>query len=311
MATRSLNLILKLTGSIAAVSIAVLASNGLVKAQGRTTVNIDGSSTVFPIAEAMAEEFKQEDPSVAVTVGVSGTGGGFKRFCAGEIDIVNASRPIKQAEADLCRAAGIEYMEIPVAYDAITIVVNHDNNWLENITTDQLKKLWEPAAEGKVERWSDLDPSWPTEAVNLYGPGTDSGTFDYFTEVIVGTTDSSRGDYTASEDDNVLVLGVGRDTNALGYFGLAYYLENTDAVKAVAVNGVLPSAATVTDGTYKPLSRPLFMYVTKSSSLRPEVQNFINFYFDEASNIVPDVGYVPLEPQRYQEVSRSFRLWNE
>jgi len=298
---------LKLAGAFAAVSATVLASSALVKAQGRTTIEVDGSSTVFPIAEAMAEEFTQENPNIAVTVGVSGTGGGFKRFCAGEIDIANASRPIKQAEADICKAAGIEYMEIPIAYDALTVVINHDNTWLDNITTEQLKKLWEPAAEGKIERWSDLDPSWPNQQISLYGPGTDSGTFDYFTETIVGQTDSSRGDYTASEDDNVLVMGVARDTNALGYFGLAYYLENTDTLKAVAVNGVLPSAETVKDGTYRPLSRPLLMYVKKSSMTRSEVQGFLRFSLNQASDLVPEVGYVPLEPQRYRELKQSLR----
>jgi phosphate transport system substrate-binding protein len=271
--------------------------------QGSNTVLIDGSSTVFPISEAMAEEFMADNRGTQVTVGVSGTGGGFKKFCAGEIDVTGASRPIKQEEKDACAAAGIEYIEVPVATDALTIVINNENTWAENMTTEQLKMLWEPAAEGTITRWNQIDPSWPNEPIDLFGPGTDSGTFDYFTDEIVGEEGASRADYTASEDDNILVLGVSRDPFALGYFGLAYYLENEDALKAVAVNGVLPSAEHVTDGTYTPLSRPLFMYVKKSSlDDNAQVRSFMEYVLDNAPEIVPEVGYVPLSDDRYASI---------
>ncbi|HIK44894.1 MAG TPA: PstS family phosphate ABC transporter substrate-binding protein [Leptolyngbyaceae cyanobacterium M65_K2018_010] len=268
-----------------------------------TTIQIDGSSTVFPISEAMAEEFMAENRNVQVTVGVSGTGGGFKKFCAGELDITGASRPIKSSEADACKAAGIEYVEVPIATDALTVVINPRNTWATNMTVEQLKKLWEPAAEGTITRWNQIDPSWPNAPIDLFGPGTDSGTFDYFTEVIVGEAGASRADYTASEDDNILVLGVSRDVNALGYFGLAYYLENQGTLRAVSIDGVSPTPEHVEDGTYKPLSRPLFIYVKKTSlSDRPEVRAYVEFMLENASEIVPEVGYVPLSDQRYSSI---------
>ncbi len=271
--------------------------------QGSNVVLIDGSSTVFPISEAMAEEFMADNRGTQVTVGVSGTGGGFKKFCAGELDVTGASRPIKQEEKDACAAAGIEYIEVPVATDALTVVINNDNTWAEEMTTDQLKMLWEPAAEGTITRWNQIDPSWPNEPIDLFGPGTDSGTFDYFTDEIVGEEGASRADYTASEDDNILVLGVSRDINALGYFGLAYYLENEDTLKAVAVNGVLPTPANVENGTYTPLSRPLFMYVKKSSlDDNAQVRSFVEYVLDNASEIVPEVGYIPLSDDRYASI---------
>jgi len=271
--------------------------------QGSNTVLIDGSSTVFPISEAMAEEFMADNRGTQVTVGVSGTGGGFKKFCAGEIDVTGASRPIKQEEKDACAAAGIEYIEVPIATDALTIVINNENTWAEEMTTDQLKMLWEPAAEGTITHWNQIDPSWPNEPIDLFGPGTDSGTFDYFTDEIVGEEGASRADYTASEDDNILVLGVSRDVNALGYFGLAYYLENEDTLKAVAVNGVLPTPANVENGTYTPLSRPLFMYVKKSSlDGNAQVRSFMEYVLDNAPEIVPEVGYVPLSDDRYASI---------
>ncbi len=271
-----------------------------------STVTIDGSSTVFPISEAMAEEFMAANRGIDVTVGVSGTGGGFKKFCAGELDITGASRPIKQEEIDACAAAGIEYIEVPVATDALTVVVNNENTWAEEMTVEQLKMLWEPAAEGTITRWNQIDPSWPNEPINLFGPGTDSGTFDYFTDEIVGEEGASRADYTASEDDNILVLGVSRDVNALGYFGLAYYLENNDSLKAVAVDGVLPTPEHVEDGTYVPLSRPIFMYVKKDSlEGNPNVRPFMEFVLDNASEIVPEVGYVPLSDDRYASILSS------
>ena len=271
--------------------------------QGSNVVLIDGSSTVFPISEAMAEEFMADNRGTQVTVGVSGTGGGFKKFCAGEIDVTGASRPIKQEEKDACAAAGIEYIEVPVATDALTVVINNENTWAEEMTTDQLKMLWEPAAEGTITRWNQIDPSWPNEPIDLFGPGTDSGTFDYFTDEIVGEEGASRADYTASEDDNILVLGVSRDPFALGYFGLAYYLENEDTLKAVAVDGVLPTPANVENGTYVPLSRPLFMYVKKSSlDDNAQVRSFMEYVLDNAPEIVPEVGYVPLSDDRYASI---------
>jgi len=271
--------------------------------QGSNVVLVDGSSTVFPISEAMAEEFMADNRGTQVTVGVSGTGGGFKKFCAGEIDVTGASRPIKQEEKDACAAAGIEYIEVPVATDALTVVINNENTWAEEMTTDQLKMLWEPAAEGTITRWNQIDPSWPNETIDLFGPGTDSGTFDYFTDEIVGEEGASRADYTASEDDNILVLGVSRDPFALGYFGLAYYLENEDTLKAVAVNGVLPTPANVENGTYVPLSRPLFMYVKKSSlDGNAQVRSFMEYVLDNAPEMVPEVGYVPLSDDRYASI---------
>lgn len=271
--------------------------------QGSNVVLIDGSSTVFPISEAMAEDFMADNRGTQVTVGVSGTGGGFKKFCAGEIDVTGASRPIKQEEKDACAAAGIEYIEVPVATDALTVVINNENTWAEEMTTEQLKMLWEPAAEGTITRWKQIDPKWPDQPINLFGPGTDSGTFDYFTDEIVGEEGASRADYTASEDDNLLVQGVSSDPFALGYFGLAYYLENEDTLKAVAVNGVLPTPANVENGTYVPLSRPLFMYVKKSSlDGNAQVRSFMEYVLDNAPEIVPEVGYVPLSDDRYASI---------
>ncbi|MBE9141482.1 PstS family phosphate ABC transporter substrate-binding protein [Nodosilinea sp. LEGE 07088] len=268
-----------------------------------STIQIDGSSTVFPISEAMAEEFMAANRGTQVTVGVSGTGGGFKKFCAGELDITGASRPIKSSEAEECAAAGIEYIEVPVATDALTVVINPDNTWAEDMTVEQLAMLWGPDAEGSITNWSQIDSSWPNEPIGLYGPGTDSGTFDYFTDVIVGEEGASRADYTASEDDNILVLGVSGDPNAIGYFGLAYYLENQDSLKAVAIDGVAPTPENVENGSYTPLSRPIFIYVKKSSlESNPEVRDFVEFTIDNAPEIVPEVGYVPLSAQRYEAI---------
>ena len=270
-------------------------------------IEIDGSSTVFPITEAMAEEFMAANSGVNISVGVSGTGGGFKKFCAGETVISDASRPIKEEEMELCASNGIEYEVIPVAYDAITVVVNPANEFANELTTDQLKALWEPAAEGSIASWSQVDPSFPDAPISLFGPGADSGTFDYFTDEIVGEEGASRGDYTASEDDNVLVLGVSRDANALGYFGMSYYLENQDSLKAVGVqsedtNGefVVPSATTIE--AYKPLAREIFIYVNKEAlASRPEVNSFVEYYINNAPTIVPEVGYVALPQESYSE----------
>lgn len=267
------------------------------------TIKIDGSSTVYPITEAVAEEFGQKNPEVRITVGISGTGGGFKKFIAGETDISDASRPIKPAEVEGLKAAKIDYIELPIAHDALTIVVNNQNTWATSMTVAELKKLWEPDAQGKITKWNQIRPEWPNENIKLFGAGTDSGTFDYFTEAIVGKEKSSRGDYTASEDDNVLVQGVANDKYALGYFGMSYYQENRSKLKAVSIddgkdtNGsgaIAPSAETVLNSTYQPLSRPLFIYVRKDAADRPEVREFVSFYLTNGNTLTKEVGYVPL-----------------
>ncbi|MEP6877906.1 MAG: PstS family phosphate ABC transporter substrate-binding protein [Nitrosospira sp.] len=297
---------LKLLGSKALGMLAVLGA--LIGAAGvayaDAIIKIDGSSTVYPITEAVAEDFQiAKKGAVKVTVGISGTGGGFKKFCRGETDIVNASRPILKKEMDDCKAAGVQYIEMPVAYDALTIVVNPKNDWSKVITVAELKKIWEPAAQGKVTKWSQVNPAWPDNTIKLYGAGADSGTFDYFTEAIVGKAKSSRGDFTASEDDNVLVQGVASDKNALGFFGFAYYVENQKKVKALAVDGgkggILPSAKTVEDGSYQPLARPIFIYVNIKSADKPEVKEFIEFYMKNATTLVKEVKFFPLPAQAY------------
>lgn len=267
------------------------------------TLAIDGSSTVFPISEAMAEEIGRETGgAIRVTVAQSGTGGGFKRFCAGEIEIGGASRPITQGERDLCTQNGVEYIELRVALDGLAVLVNPRNDFVTCMTVDELKRIWEPSSS--VRRWSDVRPEWPNRQIKLYGPGTNSGTFDYFTEAITGTAKASRPDYTASEDDNVLVQGVEGDADALGYFGLAYYEENPGRLKLVAVDAgsgcIEPTVETVRGGTYAPLSRPLFIYVNRSALSRPEVSEFVRFYLQHAAELVPQVGYVPLDDAAYQ-----------
>ena len=266
------------------------------------TIEIDGSSTVAPITEAVAEEYRKEQPGVLVNVGISGSGGGFKRFTAGEADISDASRVIKDSEASAAKENGIEYYEFLVGVDGLSVMVNPQNDFVNCMTTEQLNMLWKP--ESTVDSWNDLDPSWPDRQINLYGPGTDSGTFDYFTEEINGESKLSRADYTASEDDNVLVQGISGDRNSLGYFGFAYYAANTDKLKLVAVdsgNGcVTPSLDTIASGSYSPLSRPLFIYVNKSSLERPEVRDFVRFYMLNGQSLTSDVGYVPLSMQSYQ-----------
>lgn len=267
-------------------------------------IRIDGSSTVYPITEAVAEEYRTEQPDVNVTVGVSGTGGGFKKFSRGEIDINNASRPIKEQEAAACQENNLSYLELKVAYDGLVIVVNKENTWVDHFTVEELKKIWEPAAQEKIKRWNQIRPSWPAEEFHLYGPGIASGTYDYFTEAIVGKSGSSRGDYTASEDDNVLVQGISGDKNGIAFFGLAYYEENKERLKLIGVddgNGVVvPSVETVKNGSYSPLSRPVFIYVTRPATARPEIRSFVNFYLENASVLVPDVGYIPLTDEEYQ-----------
>ncbi|WP_228728269.1 PstS family phosphate ABC transporter substrate-binding protein [Brevibacillus composti] len=268
------------------------------------TIKVDGSSTVFPITEAAAEEFQIANAGVQVTVGVSGTGGGFKKFAAGETDISNASRPIKDSEAAAAKEKGIEFVEIPVAYDGISVVVNKENSFVDKLTVDELKKIWEP--DSKVKTWKDVRADWPAEEIKLYGPGTDSGTFEYFTEAVVGEAKKSRPDYTASEDDNVLVQGIAGDKNSLGYFGFAYYEENADKLKLVPIdsgdgNAVLPSFDTIKDGTYKPLARPIYIYANKASLQRAEVKEFVKFYLENAPELVKSVFYVPMTEDSYKE----------
>jgi phosphate transport system substrate-binding protein len=266
-------------------------------------VAIDGSSTVFPISEAVAEEFQIENADVRVTVGFSGSGGGFKRFCAGETDISDASRPINDDERATCAAAGIEFTEVPVAWDGLSVIVNPANDFVSCLTTAELRRIWEPGST--VTTWSDVRPSWPAEPIRLYGPGTDSGTFDYFTETINGESGASRPDFQASEDDNILVQGIAGDEFALGYFGYAYYAENSDRLKLVEVDGgdgcVAPSDATIEDGSYAPLARPLFIYVKHASLLRPEVLAFVRFYLENAPTLVPSTGYHALSADEYAE----------
>lgn len=268
-------------------------------------VRIDGSSTVFPITKAIAEEFrKTQTGNVQVKVDFSGTGGGFEKFCAGKTDINNASRPILEKEMAACKRAGVAYIELPVAFDALTVAANPKNGWAKDITMAELQKIWEPAAEGKITTWQQIRPSWPNRPLKLFGPGKDSGTFDYFTAVTMGQDGASRSDYIASEDDNVLVQGVSKDPIALGYFGFAYYEENQGKLKALAVdNGqgpVMPSRQTVENAEYQPLSRPLFIYVnSKSAQDKPEVEAFVEFYLKNARQLVDDVGYIPLPEEGY------------
>ncbi len=290
--------------AVATLAAGVAGANQVV-AQSRAVIKVDGSSTVFPITEAVAEEFqKAKKGQVQVTVGISGTGGGFKKFCNGETDISDASRPITKKEMEACRSKNISYVELPVAFDALTVVVNPRNNWVKQLTVAELKTMWEPAAQGKIRTWNQVNPAWPNRPLKLFGPGTDSGTFDYFTEAIVGKAKSSRGDYTASEDDNVLVQGVATDQGALGYFGYAYYEENAKKLKAVPIvnaqgKAVLPSRKSVEDGSYNPLARPIFIYVNSESLKRPEVREFVEFYQRQASKLVPPTGYIPLPSRAY------------
>ena len=290
--------------AVSAAFAAALAGSPLAAVAATAIVKIDGSSTVYPITEAVAEEFqKMKKGAVNVTVGISGTGGGFKKFCRGEIDVADASRPILKKEMEECTKAGIKYYELPVAYDALTVMVNPQNSFITSMSVAELKKIWEPAAQGKINSWKDVNPAWPDQKIKLYGAGSDSGTFDYFTEAIVGKAKSSRGDYTASEDDNVLVQGINSDKAALGYFGFSYYIENQKKLKAVAVDGgkgpVLPSPETVENGSYQPLSRPIFIYVNAKSMEKPEVKEFVEYYMKDAAKLVKEVKYVPLPAKAY------------
>lgn len=288
---------------MAATAILMMMYRSEATAASAASIAVDGSSTIFPITEAVAEEFQKNNKGIQVTVGISGTGGGMKRFVRGEIDICGTSRPIKSSEVQQAKNAGIGFIELPVAYDGLTVVVNKKNTWCRSMSVVELKKLWAPEAKGKVKKWSDIRPGWPAKNIHLYGPGTDSGTFDYFTEAVVGKAKSSRSDYTASEDDNVLVQGVARDQYALGYFGMAYYKENTDKLKAVLIddgndgNGVGPigpDAKTIANGTYAPLSRPLYIYVSTKATKRAEVVKFVDFYLANVRQLSAEVGFVAL-----------------
>ncbi|MEZ4368776.1 MAG: PstS family phosphate ABC transporter substrate-binding protein [Kofleriaceae bacterium] len=292
----------------AAQAAAAAAAGG---APGGGVVKLDGSSTVFLISKAVAEDFGRAGKGQA-TVGNSGTGGGFKKFCAGEIEVSGASRPIDAAEIAKCAGAGIEFIELPVAYDGLAVVVNAKNTWVDHLTVAELKTMWSPEAEGKVSTWAQIRPGWPDSPLRLFGAGTDSGTFEYFTEAIVGKKNSSRSDYTRSEDDNALVQGVKMDDNALGYFGYAYYDANKDVLKVVPIddgiadNGagpITPSADTVSGGTYQPLSRPLFIYVAAKAAGQAIVTQFVDYYLANARTLAAEVGYVALPPSASELVA--------
>ena len=289
--------------------IAIFAVCMSAKLHAAPVIKIDGSSTVYPITEAVAEEFQKiEKGKTKVTVGISGTGGGFKKFCNGETDISDASRPIKPTEVELCKKNSIEYIELPVAYDGLAVMINPKNNWVDYLTVKELKKMWEPAAQGKITKWNQIRANWPDKEMHLFGAGVDSGTFDYFTEAINGKGGASRGDFTASEDDNVLVQGIATDTLALGFFGVAYYEHNKDRLKLVPIddendaNGkgpVLPEYDNVVKGTYQPLARPIFIYVNKKSAEKSEVQRFISFYMKKGAELSKEVGYIALPEKAY------------
>ena len=296
-------------------AIALTAATGVALAQSKI-VQTDGSSTVFPVTEAMAEEFQKANKAIKVVVGNSGTGGGFKKFCRGETDISNASRPIRKVEADDCKKNGVEYIELPIAIDALAVMVNPKNTWANELTVAELKKIWEPEAQGKIMNWNQVRPGFPDRPLRLYGAGINSGTYDYFTAAIVGKEHSSRGDFTASEDDNVLVQGISGDVNALGFFGLAYYHENEKKLKGVAIKmnenakSVLPAFDTAKDGSYQPLSRPIFIYVSKKGvETKPEVSAFVEFYLNpkNAEKLITEVGYVPLPANAYAVFTKRFK----
>lgn len=278
-------------------------------------VRLDGSSTVFPISEAVAEEFQKANPGTRVTVGISGTGGGFQKFCRGETDISDASRPISKTETEACRAAGINFIELPIAYDGIAIVVNPKASWISDIAVDELKTIWAPDAQGKITRWNQVRTAWPDREIHLFGAGVDSGTYDYFTEAVNGKAKASRGDFTSSEDDNVLVQGVAGDEHALGFIPFAYFEENKDKLKLIPVddkkgdNGagpIAPSLDSIRTGTYQPLARPLFIYVSDKALARPEVQKFLDFFLTQGPKLAEEVGYVELGDPVYQLVRQHF-----
>ncbi len=301
-------------GTALAGAAAGLLALGGAPARAAEIIAIDGSSTVFPVMEAVAEDFQaKERGQVRVTVGISGTGGGFKKFCRGETDLSDASRPILDQEMAACKEAGIQYFELPIAFDALTVAVSPKNDWVDEITVDELRQIWEPAAQGKILRWNQIRPEWPDEPMMLFGAGSDSGTFDYFTEAVVGKAKSSRGDYTGSEDDNVLVQGIENNKYALGYLPYAYYSPHADRMKALAIvakpgaKGVLPSMETAKDGTYQPLARPLFLYVSAKSAQRPAVKKLVEFIMTEGPALIEEVKYLPLPEAAYPAALARFR----
>lgn len=305
----SVNGIMKRTPLATLFSLFIISSSAIAEQLGGT-VQVDGSSTVYPLTEAVAEEFGTSESSVRIPVGVSGTGGGFKKFCSSTVDMIGASRPIKAAESEQCQKQGIKFIDVPVAYDAITIIVNPKNTWVKSITISELKKLWEPAAQGTVTKWNQIRPEWPDQPIRLFGPGIDSGTFDYFTEAVVGKEDASRGDYTSSESDDVIVKGVAGDQYALGFLGVAYYEENKSTLRAIAVDAEkgsgaqLPTKDNVLKGAYAPLSRPLFLYINKAALARPEVSSFSNFFLKQAGALADEVGLLPLPEKIYELAAR-------
>jgi phosphate transport system substrate-binding protein len=291
------------------------ARGGSASSTGPSLVTLDGSSTVFPISEAVAEEFQKAEKGVNVTVGISGTGGGFQKFCRSEIDISDASRPISASEVEACRKSGVEYVELPIAYDGIAIAVSPKATWVDKITAAELKTLWAPEAQNKVTKWSQVRKGWPDREIHLFGAGVDSGTYDYFTEAINGKAKASRGDFTSSEDDNVLIQGISNDELALGFVPFAYYEGNKDKLKLVPVddekadNGagpITPDPQTIRIGTYQPLSRPVFIYVSKKAAERPEVQKFVEFYLKNSETLVREVNYVGLGDAAYALVADRF-----
>jgi phosphate transport system substrate-binding protein len=306
-AKKRFHIISTLLASSAIVASGLLVSPVATNSQSSTTIKIDGSSTVFPITEVAAEEFqKSKAGAIKVTVGVSGTGGGFKKFCSGQTDISNASRPISSKELEACRAKGIRFIELPIAYDALTVVVNNDNTWASTMSVEQLKKIWEPGAQGKITNWNQINSRFPNQPLKLFGPGQASGTFDYFTEAVNGKAKASRTDFTASEDDNVLVNGVSKDKGGLGYFGMAYYEANKSKLKAIKVGGVGPSVETVKSGKYTPLSRPLFIYVNATVAAKPEIKEFISFFLKNAGQFATQSRYVSLPDAAYTTAIKHF-----
>ena len=292
-------------------ALAIAAATTLVSCSGNVSstqnpaIDIDGSSTVYPITEAIVDSYKAQKEQADINLDVSGTGGGFDKFCQGETDITNASRPISASEMDTCRESGVAYIELPIAFDALTVVVNKDNDWIDSITTEELETIWSPEATNTISRWNQVNPEYPDRPINLYAPDPDSGTFDYFTEAIVGESGASRSDYLDSEDDNTLVQGVQQDPNAMGYFGLSYYETQKDEIKALAIDSgdgaVLPSRETVESGQYQPLSRPLFIYINSSAAQKnPQLQALVKYYLEQAPDTVQQVGYVPLPEEGYE-----------
>jgi phosphate transport system substrate-binding protein len=306
-AKKRFHIISTLLASGAIVASGLLVSPVATNSQSSTTIKIDGSSTVFPIAEVAAEEFqKSKAGAIKVTVGVSGTGGGFKKFCSGQTDIANASRPISTKEIEACRAKGIRFIELPLAYDALTVVVNPENSWANTMSVEQLKKIWEPGAQGKITNWNQINSRFPNQPLKLFGPGQASGTFDYFTEAVNGKAKASRTDFTASEDDNVLVNGVSKDKGGLGYFGMAYYEANKSKLKAIKVGGVGPSVETVKSGKYTPLSRPLFVYVNATVAAKPQIKEFVSFLLKNAGQFATQTRYVSLPDGAYTTAIKHF-----